>query len=125
MTEQVLVGLSRDRLAPKEPNERAAGEMYSAVGNREGMQLVWELPPAVKAAREAEHVENEAAQVVVDRAARRKARDGLLRGSDWTQLGDVPLSPSDKITWAFYRQELRDMDFTDPKAVVWPTPPGG
>lgn len=49
-------------------------------------------------------------------------RNLLLQGSDWTQ---VPDSPVDSVAWATYRQELRDLpdNTTDPREVVWPTPP--
>jgi len=38
----------------------------------------------------------------------RSKRDGLLSGSDWTQLADSPLTDSKKQEWATYRQALRD-----------------
>lgn len=33
-------------------------------------------------------------------------RDAELKNSDWTQLSDAPV---DKIAWADYRQQLRDL----------------
>ena len=60
-------------------------------------------------------------------AAIRYTRRGLLTECDWTQLPDSPLSDSEKLQWATYRQELRDLtnfpegsSFSD---IVWPTPP--
>lgn len=50
-------------------------------------------------------------------------RDKLLAGSDWTQLGDAPLSAALKAEWVTYRQALRDLDLQAAK-IVWPTPPG-
>ena len=38
----------------------------------------------------------------------RLLRDGLLTGSDWTQMPDSPLTDSKKQEWATYRQALRD-----------------
>jgi len=52
----------------------------------------------------------------------RRERDGLLAGSDWTQLADAPV---DAAAWATYRQQLRDIpqDFDSPDDVVWPEQP--
>lgn len=52
----------------------------------------------------------------------RLIRDRLLTMSDWTQLGD---SNVDKIAWAAYRQELRDIpsNTKNPFDVVWPKEP--
>jgi hypothetical protein len=52
----------------------------------------------------------------------RNKRDLLLSQSDWTQVADAPV---DKIAWATYRQELRDISAQTgfPWAVVWPTQP--
>lgn len=55
----------------------------------------------------------------------RVKRDGLLSGSDWTQMPDAPLNEAEKQAWAGYRQTLRDIpqDFASPDAVVWPSAP--
>lgn len=57
-------------------------------------------------------------------------RNSKLFGSDWTQLGDAPLSDSKKAEWVSYRQSLRDflitLDLTsidNPSQVMWPTEP--
>ena len=52
----------------------------------------------------------------------RLSRRRLLNGCDWTQVPDAPV---DAAAWAVYRQELRDLpnNTTDPREVVWPTPP--
>lgn len=49
-------------------------------------------------------------------------RNRLLRNSDYTQMPDWP---GDKVAWATYRQQLRDIpqNFTNPEDVVFPTPP--
>ena len=36
-------------------------------------------------------------------------RNFLLMASDWTQLGDAPISAEDKAKWVTYRQKLRDI----------------
>ena len=36
-------------------------------------------------------------------------RNFLLMDSDWTQLGDAPISAEDKAKWMTYRQKLRDI----------------
>lgn len=51
----------------------------------------------------------------------RAQRDALLRQTDFTQLPDAP---ANKLLWAAYRQELRDLTAQpDPFAIVWPVPP--
>lgn len=52
----------------------------------------------------------------------RSQRDEELQKSDWTQLPDVP---TDKVVWADYRQQLRDVTSQSgfPWDVVWPVPP--
>lgn len=52
-------------------------------------------------------------------------RDALLKESDWTQLPDVPLAEDQKIAWATYRQELRDIPQQSgyPFTVNWPIAP--
>lgn len=39
----------------------------------------------------------------------RHERDRALRESDWTQLADAPLSPTERQVWAEYRQDLRSL----------------
>lgn len=52
----------------------------------------------------------------------RSERDQLLYLSDWTQLLDADV---DKVAWASYRQELRDVPQQAgfPDEIVWPTKP--
>ena len=40
---------------------------------------------------------------------RRQERAKLLRGTDWTQLPDSPLTSGEREAWADYRQALRDL----------------
>lgn len=49
-------------------------------------------------------------------------RNQKLKDSDWTQVAD---SPVDKVAWAVYRQELRDVPSQAgfPWDVQWPTQP--
>jgi hypothetical protein len=55
----------------------------------------------------------------------RGQRDGQLRGSDWTQLGDAALAGHTAVEWATYRQTLRDLPQTYSRVseVVWPNDP--
>jgi hypothetical protein len=55
----------------------------------------------------------------------RGQRDGQLRGSDWTQLGDAALGDHTAEEWATYRQSLRDLPQTYSRVseVVWPNDP--
>lgn len=60
-------------------------------------------------------------------AALRRERDARLLASDWTQLPDVALTPTQTQEWQAYRRALRDL--TDqpgaPYDVTWPTVPEG
>ena len=56
----------------------------------------------------------------------RSQRNGLLAGSDWTQVADSPLPDEKKAEWATYRQELRDhLAQSDRVSTMpeWPTQP--
>ena len=55
----------------------------------------------------------------------RVQRDGMLRGSDWTQLGDAALGDHTAEEWATHRQVLRDLPQTYSRVseVVWPEDP--
>lgn len=57
----------------------------------------------------------------------RLERNEKLKGTDWTQLSDSPLSIPDKLLWANYRQELRDLpnNYIGSGIVVWPERPDG
>ena len=54
-------------------------------------------------------------------------RNFLLMDSDWTQLGDAPLSTEEKAKWVTYRQKLRDIPEEQKdnaaNAVVFPITP--
>jgi len=54
----------------------------------------------------------------------RAQRNAMLSKSDWTQLADAPV---DDLSWATYRQALRDVpgQVGFPWEIQWPTPPGG
>ena len=55
----------------------------------------------------------------------RSRRNGMLRGSDWTQLGDAALGDHTAEEWATYRQALRDLPaaYSRVSEVVWPEDP--
>jgi len=55
----------------------------------------------------------------------RGERDGLLSGTDWTQVPDSPLTDAKKEEWKVYRQSLRDLPSSNPNmsTVNWPTQP--
>ena len=55
----------------------------------------------------------------------RGQRDGQLRASDWTQIGDAALGDHTAEDWQTYRQELRDLPATYSRVseVVWPNDP--
>lgn len=53
-------------------------------------------------------------------AVNKALRNTKLDNTDWTQLGDVPLTAQCKADFADYRQALRDLDMLNP---VWPDAP--
>jgi hypothetical protein len=52
----------------------------------------------------------------------RQKRKQLLLESDWTQVADAPV---DKLAWATYRQQLRDITLQEgfPLSITWPEAP--
>jgi hypothetical protein len=58
----------------------------------------------------------DAATIVSNKAT----RNTKLSATDWTQLGDVPLTAQCKADFADHRQALRDLDMLEP---VWPEVP--
>jgi len=61
----------------------------------------------------------------LDMSMVRSQRDGLLRSTDWTQVGDAALGDHTAEEWATHRQALRDLPsvFTRVSEVVWPNDP--
>ena len=55
----------------------------------------------------------------------RGRRNGQLRNTDWTQIGDAALAGHTAEEWATYRQVLRDLPQTYSRVseVVWPNDP--
>jgi hypothetical protein len=63
--------------------------------------------------------------LVYEASALRKSRDELLRQTDFSQLGDAPLTDTQKTAYATYRQSLRDITSQSgwPTEVTFPTKP--
>jgi hypothetical protein len=82
--------------------------------------VYYDLTPEEEAELDAQA---EAADLDMDHV--RGQRDGQLRGSDWTQLGDAALGDHTAEEWATYRQALRDVPQTYSRVseVVWPEDP--
>lgn len=56
----------------------------------------------------------------------RFTRNKLLTDTDYTQLQDSPFSQEERVAWAAYRSQLRDITSQqDPFNIVWPTNPLG
>ncbi len=71
-------------------------------------------------------LEAQAEAADLDMSMVRGQRDGLLRSTDWTQLGDATLGDHTAEEWRTYRQALKDIpqNHTRVSTVVWPeTPP--
>ena len=63
--------------------------------------------------------------LIYEASVLRGSRDELLRQTDFSQLGDAPLTEAQKTTYATYRQSLRDITFQPgwPAEVTFPTKP--
>ncbi len=61
----------------------------------------------------------------LDMSMVRSQRDGLLRSTDWTQVGDAALGDHTAEEWATHRQALRDLPSVHSRVseVVWPFNP--
>jgi hypothetical protein len=55
--------------------------------------------------------------------SKRAERNHLLAESDSMMVSDRGLSESKLTEWKTYRQKLRDLDFSDPDKVTFPTKP--
>ncbi len=70
-------------------------------------------------------LETQAEAADLDMAMVRSQRDGMLRFTDWTQVGDAALGDHTAEEWITYRQELRDLlgEYSRVSDVVWPEDP--
>ena len=89
--------------------------------NRNGKRIPF--TQAEEDARDAEEIKSAQERQARKAPKKRAKRTTLLRESDWTQLPDVPFGAPRVQAWRDYRQALRDIDFTDPDNIVWPTEP--
>ena len=53
----------------------------------------------------------------------RAERNAKLAETDIYMISDYPITTEQKTAWETYRQALRDMDFSDPDNITWPTKP--
>jgi len=53
----------------------------------------------------------------------RAERNDKLAKTDIYMISDYPITTEQKTAWQTYRQQLRDMDFSDPQNITWPTKP--
>ena len=53
----------------------------------------------------------------------RAERNSKLAETDVYMISDFPITTEQKTSWQTYRQALRDMDFSDPDNITWPTKP--
>ena len=61
----------------------------------------------------------------LDLGSVRQQRNGMLSGTDWTQIGDATLGDHTAEEWRTYRQALKDIPQTYSRVseVVWPNHP--
>ena len=70
-----------------------------------------------------EELTKEEMLIVEKRVENRAERNNLLSLSDSKVLPDRGLSERKVAEWKTYRQSLRDLDFSDPNDITWPTKP--
>ena len=66
---------------------------------------------------------SDASEVEMQTLQLRAERNNLLALSDSKILPDRGFATSMVTEWNTYRQSLRDMDFSDPENITWPTKP--
>jgi len=64
---------------------------------------------------------SEASEEEIQILTSRAERNSLLQESDKYMSTDFPTTK--KTEWKTYRESLRDMDFSDPENITWPTKP--
>ena len=91
---------------------------YLTEGTPANVEVVWKQVWIVNELTEEEKQEI----LLAAQKNEREIRNDLLKDSDWTQLPD---SNADKVTWATYRQELRDVPGQSgfPNNINWPKKP--
>ena len=67
--------------------------------------------------------DREPTQIERRQLSKRAERNALLAESDSMVVPDRGLSESKLTEWKTYRQKLRDLDFSDPSKVTFPTKP--
>lgn len=84
-------------------------------------EIVWVNGIKTVVERE-QSLEEVSLQTEVAKVSIRSERNKLLLESDWTQVSDAPV---DKVAWATYRQELRDItnQVGFPTDIIWPLKP--
>ncbi len=70
-------------------------------------------------------LETQAEAADLDMSMVRSQRDGMLRSTDWTQVGDAALGDHTAEEWTTHRQALRDLPsvYSRVSEVVWPEDP--
>ena len=68
-------------------------------------------------------VSNDPSVLELKQVREKARRNSYLAESDWSQLPDNGLTSAKKDEWKTYRQELRDLDTSDPENITWPTKP--
>jgi len=99
------------------------GSAWAATGSQPEIWYVWESGGWVESAHNKAVIQGQESIKV------RNYRNLLLNESDWTQLGDAPITSDKKAEWATHRQVLRDYPATNNPpttnwtTLTWPTKP--
>ena len=97
------------------PHDHATEKLVSAAPHLyDGMCCIVDVEPLT-----AEELQS---RIDTQWAVIRSQRNQMLKDTDWTQVADAPVN---NLTWAVYRQALRDITTqTDPFKIIWPKYPG-
>ena len=68
-------------------------------------------------------IPSDASELEKRQASKRSFRNDLLAKCDYIVTAAKENDEQVPVAWKTYRQELRDMDFSDPTNLTWPTEP--
>jgi len=121
----VLAGSKRLRLADDQTID--ANKRYGALINDEDGPRCYEYDAINNRRRDDEEAKVIAEAPAIAMVELRSQRDHRLQESDYTQLADYQEDGDTKLSWAAYRQKLRDLPATttNPETPPWPRRPTG
>lgn len=124
----------KSRYMAEAPNQASYGGPWGDASSHAHIEVPQELEASVayvKVTMSSGNMEVVIDPVLVEEAKEaawallRKERDAKLAACDFTQIADAPLSNTQKVAWAGYRQDLRQLpeNIENPLDFEWPQVP--